>query len=179
MESTLLSMELQDTTTTNISELADDTEDTGADEITESSLWTGLEQNTPPQQSSTPGALAASTIRRLSFPTRNLLYPSTSRVEPSSPIKQQASASDDDLTRPRARKVEFSSLAMGESPNARRTTGLRKPEWSVRASSPGVGIEGGGGADGPGGRRVHKKTSSGSGGLLKSVVSGALRRKAG
>lgn len=183
LESTLLSMDLQDTTTSSATETPDETEDSTIDEVTESSLWTCLEQNTPPQRSQQPSfadndTTHATSTRRLSFPPRNLLYPSTSRAEPSSPIKQQASASDDDLTRPRARNVEYSTTAVADSPNARRTIGLRKAEWTVRASSPGVAL-GGSDRDGSGGRRVHKKTSSGSGGLLKSVVSGALRRRAG
>lgn len=175
MEGTLLSTDLEDTTTASAD--MQETDET-IEEVTESSLWSGLEQNTPPQQPGTVDSQVMSTTRRLSFPPRNLLFSSTSRAEPSSPIKQQASASDDDLTRPRVRSVQYSSIAFAEGAfSRRRTTGLRKPEWTaVRGASPAGDLETGY----DGGEEVmpaHRKTASGSSGLLKSVVASALRRR--
>lgn len=146
----------------------------------ESSLWSNLEQNTPPHPQPTLSMATMSndkTTRRLSLPPRNPLRPSTTRIEPTSPIKQLTSASGDDLTRPRVQNAHSSTSKPAEMP---RRTGLRKEEWTLRAESPAKGCEN----EEQEGLQVHKKAGSrsahaGSGGLLKSVVASALRRREG
>lgn len=175
IESTMLSTELEHITTTINSDLqvADDP----VPDAAESSLWSDLEQNTPPQPQqnlSTPTVSNDKTTRRLSFPPRNPLLPSTSRIEPSSPIKQLASVSDDDLTRSRGQDAHYSTSKTAEMP---RRTGLRKEGWTVRAASPEKGRE-----NDEQSWQVHKKAGAGSasstsGGRLKSVVASALRRR--
>lgn len=164
IESTLLSTDVEDTTASFISDTHGKGMEDEAADPTESSIWSGLEQNTPPQHE------ARSTTRRLSFPPRNLLYPSTGHLEPSSSIKQ-ASASDESLVRPstETQQDQYFSIAFREA--SRRTTGLRKPAWTVAPPAAQ-------GKSKPDAEQSHRKSGSGSGGLLRSVVASAKRRKA-
>lgn len=169
MESTLLSADVEDTTTTD------------PIDATESSLWSDLEQNTPQAQHFDDVSLDAvgsnvhgTAIRRLSFPPRSQLLPSTSVRLGSwpSPTKSRADPSDDGPVRPRPGNIE--SLC---EPSPRRATCLRKREWTAaRTASPAEGfIE----FEEAATLASHRKSAStsGSGGLLRSVVASALRKK--